>query len=202
MSVLEHQKLTIERFFDAIAAADGRYELVDGVVYAINGAAHSMTGARRGHNIIVLNIASALAPAGKTSGCSTTTADMGVRTGPRTVRFPDVMVDCGTIEPDELLAGTPSILVEVPSPSTAVFDHGEKLLEYKQLESVQVILLVEAEIVFVSAYVRTADGWAEATYESLDDAIDLPRIGMALSLRDIYDTLDIHPRPMMQIVNR
>lgn len=81
-----HPKLTIDEFFEAISGADERYELINGVAYA-------MTGGNEGHNVICSNVLVAIVPAGKKSGCRTTSSDTAVQTGPNTVRYPDVVVD-------------------------------------------------------------------------------------------------------------
>jgi Uma2 family endonuclease len=46
MEVASHPKLTVDEFFEAISGADGRYELINGVAYA-------MAGAKEGHNVVV-----------------------------------------------------------------------------------------------------------------------------------------------------
>ncbi len=193
MSVPEHEKLSVERFFQAIVGLDGQFELIDGVAYA-------MAGAKQGHNVISSNVQTALVPAGKRQGCRTTSSDTGVQTGPQTVRFPDVVVDCGPADPAALTATAPTVIVEVSSPGTAVFDYGEKLDEYKRLPSVQLILQIESEIVLVKAHRREAAGWTETTYESLDDIIPVSPLGTSVPVAEIYDTLDISPRARLQVV--
>lgn len=193
MGVAEHDKLSIAEFFRAIAGEDGRFELVRGVAYA-------MAGAKEGHNVITSNVQTALVPAGKRSGCRTTSSDTGVQTGPDSVRFPDVVIDCGPPNPSAVTASAPTIIVEVSSPGTAVFDYGVKLREYQQLPSVEVVIQIESELAFVKVHARSDEGWRETTYESMDDIIDLPRLSTSLSLRDVYDTLDVRPRVRLKVV--
>lgn len=195
MSVPEHDKLSVERFFQAITGLDGKFELIDGVAY-------EMAGAKQGHNVITSNVQTALVPAGKRQGCRTTSSDTGVQTGPHTVRFPDVVVDCGPADPSALTATAPTVIVEVSSPGTAVFDYGEKLEEYKRLTSVQLILQIESEIVLVKAHQREATGWAEAIHESLDDTVPVPPLGTSITVAEIYDTLDVIPRPRLQVMRK
>jgi Uma2 family endonuclease len=70
-------------FLAWVQGREERYELVDGRVVM-------MTGASRTHGILVLNIAmllrSQLDP-------TTVIADFGLDAGPRTLRYPDIMVD-------------------------------------------------------------------------------------------------------------
>jgi Uma2 family endonuclease len=120
MAIPGHEKLTIDEFFDAISGSEGRYELVGGIAYA-------MAGAKEGHNVICSNVQTAFVPAGKQKGCRTTSSDTAVQTGPDTVRYPDVVVDCGPPNAAAMIASKPTIIVEVSSPGTAVFDYGAKL---------------------------------------------------------------------------
>ncbi len=193
MSVPDHQKLTVAEFLDAVLGEEGRFELVDGVAYA-------MAGAKQGHNVIGSNVQTALVPAGKKSGCRTTSSDTGVQTGPNTVRYPDIVVDCGPPNPSATTASQPTIIVEVSSPGTAVFDHGAKLREYQSIPSVQVVVQIESEIVLVKAHRRSGADWIEETYESLEDSIELPALATALSLREVYDTLEVRPRVRLQVI--
>lgn len=193
MGVPEHEKLTVEEFFDAIAGEDGRFELVNGVAYA-------MAGAKEGHNVIGSNVQTALVPAGKKSGCRTTSSDTGILTGPDSVRYPDVVVDCGPRNHGATTASMPTIIVEVSSPGTAVFDYGAKLREYQKLSSVEVVIQIESEIALVHVHRRSGDEWTEETFESMEDVIDLPRISTKLALSEIYDTVDVRPRVRLQVV--
>lgn len=193
MGVPEHEKLTVEEFFDALLGEEGRYELVDGVAYA-------MAGAKQGHNVIGSNVQTALVPAGKKSGCRTTSSDTGIQTGPNTVRYPDVVIDCGPPNPLATTASHPTVVVEVSSPGTAVFDYGAKLREYQSIPSVQVVIQIESEIALVKAHRRSGSDWIEETYEDMDANIELPSLSTTLSLREIYDTLEVRPRIRLQVV--
>ena len=74
MGVSEHEKLSIDDFFEAIAGLDGRYELVGGVAYA-------MPGARQRHNVIRSNVLTAFLPTAKRKGSRATSVNTGVQTG-------------------------------------------------------------------------------------------------------------------------
>lgn len=194
MGVPGHDKLTVAEFFAAISGRDGRYELVNGVAYA-------MAGAKEGHNVICSNVQTALVPAGKAKGCRTTSSDTAIQTGPDTVRYPDIVVDCGPANAASLTASQPTIVVEVSSPGTAVFDYGAKLREYQAMDSIDVVMQIESAFAFVQVHRRQADGhWTEETVEDFDTAIPLPTLGISITLNEIYDTVDVHTRPRLQVV--
>jgi Uma2 family endonuclease len=194
MTIAETGKLTVAEFLRAMTGREGRFELVRGVAYA-------MAGAKEGHNVICSNVLTALVPAGKRSGCRTTSSDTAVQTGLDTIRYPDVVVDCGPPNASALTASKPTLVVEISSPGTAVFDHAAKLLEYQGLPSIDTILQIESEIALVKIHRRQDDGgWAEETIETFDTAINLPSLAASITLNEIYDTLDVQPRPRLQIV--
>ena len=194
MGAPEHDKLTIEEFFEAISVSEGRYELVGGVAYA-------MAGAKEGHNVIRSNVQTALVPAGKRKGCRTTSSDTAVQTGPDTIRYPDVVVDCGPPDAAAMTTSKPTMIVEVSSPGTAVFDYGAKLREYQGLKSVDTVLQIEAEIALVKVHrCQTDQTWTEETIEEFDVAITLPSLETSITLAEIYDTLEVRPRTRLVIV--
>ncbi|MET0219202.1 MAG: Uma2 family endonuclease [Tardiphaga sp.] len=194
MTVAQEGELTIAAFFAAVAGRDGRFELVRGVAYAI-------VGAKEGHNVICSNVQTALVPAGKRKGCRTTSSDTAVQTGPDTIRYPAVVVDCGPPDATALLASRPTIVVEVSSPGTAVFDYGSKLREYQDVASIDTVLQIESDIALVRIHRRRVDGsWTEELVETFNTPIALPSLATSMTLDDVYDTLDVRPRMRLQIV--
>lgn len=194
MAFSEAEKLTVDQFLKAIAGRDGRFELVRGIAYA-------MAGAKQGHNVICSNVLAALVPAAKRNRCRATASDTALQTGPDTVRYPDVVVDCGPPNPAALTASGPTIVVEVSSPGTAVFDYGAKLREYQAIASVDLVLQIESEIALVKVHRRQRDGtWTEETVEEFGKGISLPSLEVSITLDEIYDTLDVRPRPRLEVV--
>ena len=194
MEAASQPKLTVDEFFEAISGADERYELINGVAYA-------MAGAKEGHNVICSNVLVVIAPAGKKNGCRTTSSDTAVQTGPDTVRYPDVVVDCGPPDPSAKMASRQTVIVEVSSPGTSFVDYGDKLREYQRLESVDTVMQIESEFVLVKVHRRLSDGnWADETVEDFGVAIPIPSMGASITLDDVYDTLDLRPRPRLVVV--
>jgi Uma2 family endonuclease len=194
MTLPNTEKVSITTFLDWVMGQDGRHELVDGTVYM-------MAGAKQGHNVIASNMQTALVPAGKRKGCRTTSSDTAVQTGPNSIRFPDVVVDCGPADASALTAVQPTIVVEVSSPGTIVIDETAKLEEYRRLNGLAMILQIESEVVLVRAHRRSDDGmWTTQTYETLSDVVEIEPLGTSLTLAEVYDTLSVYPRPRLQVV--
>jgi Uma2 family endonuclease len=189
MAIPEEKKLTVDEFFEAISDSEERYELVEGV-------AHAMARAKEGHNVIRSNVLAAFVPAGKLRGCRATSINTAVQTGPDTIRYPDVVVDCGLRNAQAMTASKPVIVVEVFAPGTAV-DYSAKLREYRSLESVDTVIEIESEMVLVKVHRRQQDGtWTEETVEEFDVDIPLSSLAKSITLNEIYDALN---RPRFQV---
>ena len=192
MGVPDLEAMSADVFFDWIERQDERYELADGIPIRM------MAGAKQSHNVATSNVVVALAPTAKGKGCRTTSSDTAVRTGPFGVRYPDVVIDCGPPDPSAKEATRPTVVVEVSSPGTLAVDVTDKLDEYQSHDDIQVIMLVEPDVLSVKVYRRDNAGlWNVEKYDHLEQTVDLPEVGSAIALRDIYDTLDPLPRPRL-----
>ncbi len=102
--------------------------------------------------------------------------------------YPDVGVICGHPEldpgdPKRHTALSPSLLVEVLSPSTEDYDRGEKLEHYKQIPSLEEAMLVHHRERKIVVGRRTAPGFIATEY--IDGVIALA-LGRELSLAAVY----------------
>jgi len=123
--------------------------------------------------------------------CSVQSSDFRVRvraTGLTT--YPDLSVICDHVEldPEDKKGQTalnPTVLVEVPSPTTEVYDCGEKLEHYKQIASLQEVMLVHHDARRVVVWRRSGASWSSTEYA--DDAIvELRSIDCKLGIAEIY----------------
>jgi len=172
-----------EDFFDFIRTRDERWELIGGV--AVIAACASQR-----HRDAAANTLTSLHTQLRGKRCRPTAAGTGVFISPGTVRYPDVVVDCGRREDHAMLATEPTVVIDVFSPSTRDFDSHRKVLDYKSSEQIASILLIDTMSACVLLHRRHAKGWSEKMYDALDDVIDLPKIGARLVLSDIYYGLE------------
>ena len=135
------RRLTVDQFLKLYEGTEGKYELVDGQV-------HAMAGGTATHAGVCLNIASALRQKLRGSGCRPFNSDMGLTLTDETLRYPDVAVYCDPRDPQRNLSQVrafrhPKLIVEVPSPSAAGEDIGDKLVAYKRIDTVTAVVLVD-----------------------------------------------------------
>ncbi|MGU3536916.1 Uma2 family endonuclease [Methylobacterium sp. A54F] len=186
------QPMSVAAFFAWQERQADRYELVGGVPVRL------MAGARNVHDDIVVNLVAALHVRLRGSGCRPFTGNGSLETLPGQIRRPDVGVDCGPRDPNALKAAEPRIVVEVLSPSTRDFDAFEKFAEYRAVDSLAAILLVEPNAAEVRLWTRAPDrSWQAARIAGLDAVLPLDTLGLTLPLAEIYDGVTFPARPRL-----
>ena len=174
--------LTADDFYEFCCQNDGRYELVDGRVV-------ELVPARRIHGRTALNIGAAFHGYCRLTSVGWSEVEVGyqVRSGPDTVRGPDVSLVLGETQDTEqergFVPGAPDIAVEVVSPSNTAAEMERKVAEYLAAGSQRVWVTHTSSR---SVVVYHADG-TTITYTSNDVITDeelLP--GFSLPLTDIF----------------
>jgi Uma2 family endonuclease len=87
------------------------------------------------------------------------------------------------------------VVVEVLSTSTAQRDLTRKKYAYQSIPSVQVIVYVSQREAWVDIVRRTEHGWADGYVEGMEATLELPEIGVAVPLAEIYEDVAFEPDP-------
>lgn len=170
-------------FLDWRQGQPGRWELVSGQPIQM------MAGAKQRHDQVVVNLIVGLRAKLKGGPCRPWTADIAVQIPAGNVRQPDVTIDCGPQEPDRLAATSPTVVFEVLSKSTRAVDQVRKLDDYKLVESMRHIVLIEPDAAKIVMWSRVGanDAWSSVALDGMDAALDLAAVKITLPLADIYD---------------
>ena len=80
----------------------------------------------------------------------------------------------------------PILVVEVLSPSTEMYDKGEKFRHYQELASLQEYILVSQDRIRVEHYRLVKTQWVQTEMRGHEDVLSLNSIRCELSLQDIY----------------
>src|SRR5260370_3357982 len=180
----------LEEFFAWQERQPERYELVDGFPIRM------MAGAKNVHDDIVVNVLAELRNQLRAGGCRPFTTDGSVETKPGQIRRPDVGVDCGRRDPNATKATSPRVVVEVLSPTTRDFDTIGKLEEYKLIDSLARIVVIEPNAPEAIVWVRGADrSWRKAIRQVLAQELAMPQIGLTLPFTAIPDGSGVLARP-------
>lgn len=189
MSSQPTTRLTPEEYLAVERRAEYKSEYIDGEIVA-------MTGASRRHNLIAFNISREISQQLKGRPCEGYASDMRVRVpSTRLYTYPDVVVVCGEPKFEDDYVDTllnPTLIVEVLSESTELYDRGKKFGFYRTIESLAEYLLVAQDECRVEQYVRQPDGrWLLSDYRSAEEAVELSSIGCRLALREVYDKVTL-----------
>ena len=177
--------LTPEEYLAIERKAIYKSEYIDGEMVA-------MTGASRQHNLIAFNITREISQQLRGRPCEGYVSDMRVRVpSTRLYTYPDVVVVCGAPQFEDDYVDTllnPTLIIEVLSESTELYDRGKKFGFYRTIESLAEYLLVAQDECRVEQYVKQPDGrWLLSEYRALEDVVELMSIGCKLSLREVYE---------------
>lgn len=164
-------------------ASNIKHEYLDGQIYA-------MAGGTPAHAALQLAVPNLLFSQLRTGRCRALGSDLRIRvvaTGLAT--YPDVTIICGPRETDpedENSVTNPTLLVEVLSPSTAVYDRGEKFAHYKRIPSLRQYVLVSPDEPRVEVWTRDDDAAWTSTVFTDGDRAELGSIGARLDVRELY----------------
>jgi Uma2 family endonuclease len=188
------RRMSADEFLHWQLEQDSLFELVDGVPVG-------MVGARRAHDRVVMNAAREVGAQLRGKRCQPFSESLAVRIPAGNLRRPDLGVDCGPFDGNAMVAPEPRLVIEVLSPSTRGVDQFRKLDEYKTIESLDYILLVDPDAAEVIVWSRdAARAWHLGTVAGLEAAVELPSLGLTLRLADLYEGLTVRaaPRPVRE----
>jgi len=87
----------------------------------------------------------------------------------------------------------PTVIIEVLSPSTETYDHGEKFRHYRTLESLQEYVLIAQDSIHLEHYVRQGEQWLLTDIDRSDAVLALASIDCTLAVSDVYEKVDFTP---------
>ncbi|WP_155904915.1 Uma2 family endonuclease [Methylopila sp. M107] len=183
--LMKPARLTVEEFrgLELNAPEEERWELIDGHIV------RSMAGGTKIHNLIVFNARSALTAELRRRGspCRAFSENVRLDIEARDAStLPDVVVSCSPFRDGPTTLRDAAAIIEVLSPSTALFDQEKKLSAYLQLPSLQTCCFVHQDRTHIAVYSRTADGWLRKDLTSGDDVIQFAGIDASIPVDAFY----------------
>jgi Uma2 family endonuclease len=177
--------VAMQEYLEQEAHSDLKHEYHGGKIVA-------MAGAQLAHNTIVANIVGELYACLKYKNCQVLPSDMLLKLPDcEKYVYPDVMIVCETpLLDDENRQGlevllNPTVVIEVTSPSTGLFDRTEKMECYLLLTSLQQYVLVDSEKVDVITYTRNPQNqWIMQYFTQKADKVTVG--DCELLLEDMY----------------
>jgi len=158
-----------------------KHEYIAGLIY-------SMAGASRNHNLISVNLISALHAHLRGTSCSAFMADMLLKlqiNNEDIAYYPDLMVDCDNENQEKLFIKHPSVIVEVLSKSTKRIDLREKFFAYQTIEQLQEYIVIKQSEMEITMY-RRALNWQVESFKA-EDLLIIPSVKLEIPVKEIYE---------------
>jgi Uma2 family endonuclease len=186
-------RYTPEEYLRLERDATERHQYFQGEIFA-------MAGGTPEHSLIISNVNGELRSRLKGSPCRVYDSNLRVRI-PKTslYTYPDVTVVCGPLQFDPLdsrreTALNPTLIVEVLSPTTEVYDRVGKFESYQSIESFREYVLVSQGVPRMEAFLRRPDGaWLYTPAAGLESEIRLHSLEITLPLAEVYAGITFPP---------
>lgn len=178
------KRISVQEYLSREREAAFKSEYFAGEIFA-------MAGGSPKHSLIAANFIREAGNALKGKPCAVFSGDLRVRIQPTGLyTYPDASIVCGELEFDDERQDTvvnPTVIVEVLSDSTEKYDRGRKADHYRQVASLQELVLIAQDYSHVERFTRQADGsWLFQEVKELSASLQLPSLGVSLELAEIY----------------
>jgi Uma2 family endonuclease len=182
--------MTVDEFLRWEDGTDTRYELVGGVVVA-------MAPPAPAHGFLAARLCIAIGSALRSRAPCMVQIEAGVARPDRddTCYVADLVVTCNPPSPDEPVIGDPLLIVEVLSPTTASHDRQRKVADYRQIASVQEILLIDSQTVFAEVLRRSGDQWITEIVQGPTATLTLNSVPLSILMAELYEGIPLPAPP-------
>ncbi|MGH8199699.1 MAG: Uma2 family endonuclease [Steroidobacteraceae bacterium] len=176
---------TVEEYLALEESSSERHEYAAGQIYA-------MSEPLQPHKLIAGNVFAALHGHLRGTPCrpyiDSTRVQIRAR-GQDYFYYPDILVACGqSRDKKERFIDEHRLVIEVMSRSTERIDRREKAYIYRELPSIEEVVLISQKSTLVTVYRRSGD-WAPVVLASPEEVLELKSVGLVLPLRQIYEGL-------------
>lgn len=189
MEQIEHKKYTLEEYNLLEEEQQQRYEYHDGQLFA-------MAGGDPKHSAIASYTGTLITNALGNMNCTPFNSDAKIHID-RINKFvyPDFSVVCGPVKRSDKntkAIQNPTLIVEVLSESTAVYDRGDKFRYYMQLPSLQEYVLIEQDQQVIQVFYREdQNSWKMNMYDQPGAIVVIRSIQAEIPLENFYRFADV-----------
>jgi Uma2 family endonuclease len=180
------QRMTLDEFLRWEDGSDTRYELIDGFPVA-------MAPPAEAHRILAVRLIARIDAALASRRPCNVQPEAGVLRAERGESYfiADLAVTCQPNRRGRQAIEQPILLVEILSPGTERHDRQVKLPAYRQIDSVEEILLIDSESLYAEVLRRDGARWTSDIVRGPDGRLSLATLGLQLGLDELYDGIAI-----------
>ncbi len=177
------KRISRDEYLEGELGAEIRHEYVAGNVYG-------MSGGTLNHQRIAGNFLRIAGNqlAGKL--CFSTGSDFKLQVAlggsEEAFYYPDGMIICVPVPGNALYSDSPSVILEVISPTTRRIDEVQKYRDYITIPTLGTYILAETDSPLLILHRRDGLGFRRETLAGPDAVLELPEAGVAIPLAELY----------------
>jgi Uma2 family endonuclease len=176
----QHQRISVEDYFQLEQTSEIRHEYIDGYVYA-------MSGGTIEHSWLAMNMARLLDEQLQSGPCRVFNSDVRVQLSEKRYVLPDVTVSCDVSDSKKGndTIHSPRLIVEILSPTTELHDRGKKFTYYQECATIQEYVLVNTQRQIVEIYRRQGETWTYQRYRP-EQTVQLESLDIQIPFNALY----------------
>lgn len=184
MSELAYRAMTLEEFLHWDDGTDTHYELIGGFPVA-------MAPPAAAHRIIAMRLGPRIDAALASRRPCNAQGDAGIIRPDRADTYfeADIAATCERHEFGQQALKEPFLIVEILSPSTERHDRRVKLPVYRQINTVQEILLINSDGIYAELHRRSGTQWITEILRGPDAVLSLTSAGIEVRLGELYEDI-------------
>lgn len=180
-------RITREDYLQGELASEIRHEYVAGNVYAMSGG--TLNHQRIARNFLRL-AGNQLAGKPYFPPGSDFKLHIPIGGGEEAFYYPDGMIICVPVPGNALFTDSPSVILEVLSPSTRRNDEVQKFRDYLTIPTLGTYILAETESQLLTLHRRDGTSFRRQILSVPDAILELPEVGISISLAELYRDVD------------
>jgi len=186
MAELAIKPMTLDEFLRWDDGTETHYELIGGFPVA-------MAPPAEAHRILAMRLGSRIdAALSKRRPCNAQIEAGVIRADRADTYFEaDIAATCEGNESGRQAIKDPFLIVEILSPSTERHDRRVKLPAYRQIATVQEIVLIASDGLYAELHRRAGGQWITEILRVCEAAIALTSVGIEIPMSDLYEGIAI-----------
>ena len=174
--------MTLDDFLRWDDGTETHYELIGGFVVA-------MAPPAEAHRILAMRLGSRIDAALSTRRPCNAQIEAGVIRPDRADTYfeADIAATCAANQPGRQAVSDPFLIVEILSPSSDRHDRRVKLPVYRQIETVQEILLIASDERYAELHRRSGAQWVTEILRGGESMLRLVSVGIEVPISELYE---------------
>jgi Uma2 family endonuclease len=182
MAELAIKPMTLDEFLRWDDGTETHYELIGGFPVA-------MAPPAEVHRVLAMRLGSRIDAALSSRRPRNAQIEPGIiRPGRADAYFEaDIAASCAAIEIGRRAMRDPFLIIEILSPGTECHDRRVKLPVYRQIESVQEIVLIASDGIYAELHHRSRAQWITEILRGDESTLALASVGIEIAMSDLYE---------------